>query len=95
MPYYSQCAPELVYTRDMVRAVAQSASSRTDIFDAIVDISLDDDLLKRASNGAAAKSKLKKATFLNLRNKASIITTVARSFLKKRTTSCKWGQRKI
>ena len=47
-----------------------------------MDISLDDDVLQRASNGAATKSKLKKATLLNLRNKASIITTAARSFLK-------------
>ena len=32
--------------------------------------------------GAAAKSKLKKATLLNLRNKATIIITAAISFLK-------------
>ena len=44
-----------------VKAVAQSALSRADIAEAIIDISLDDEVLQRASNSDTAKSNIKKA----------------------------------
>jgi hypothetical protein len=95
LPSYTRCAPELVYTRDMVKAVAQSALSRADIVEAIIDISLDDEVLQRPSNSDTAKSKLKKATLLNLRNKASIITTAARSFLKNAQPAASGGNERF
>lgn len=93
LPPYTHSTPELIYTRDMVQSVALSASKST-LADEIVDISLDE-ALQTARHGAVAKSKIKKAMLLNLRNKASIITTASRSFLKNAQPAVSGGSGKF
>jgi len=87
VPPYSERSPELVYTEEMVLSVMQNSSSHANSIEQIVDISLDDVL----ESGTVAKTKLKKATLLNLRNKASIITAASRAFMKNATPAVSGG----
>lgn len=77
----------MVYTEEMVLSVMQNSSSHANSIEQIVDISLDEVL----ESGTVAKTKLKKATMLNLRNKASIITAASRSFIKNATPAVNGG----